>query len=89
MIQAAPLQLDPALVGALELGAFDVPYVDLNDAPFVHTRLRLDGTEYTYQRSFPVKGHSAVMPQAVAELLGQGRSILVVERNERYLLYVA
>ena len=84
-----PLDVDPALVGTLELPGLDLPYVDLNDEPFVHTRLRLDDTEYAYDRTYPVKGHSAVMPAAVAELQSAGRRVLVAERNERYYLYLA
>ena len=83
------LEVDPSLMGTLELTGFEVPYVDLEDEPFVHTRLRVGGTEYAYDRSFPITGHSAVMPGAIAELQAQGRRVLVAERNERYLVYVA
>ena len=83
------LEIDSSLVGTLELPELKVPYVDLNDQPVVHTRLRVGETEYTYDRSFPIKGHSAVMPDAIAELQAQGRQVLVAERNERYYVYLA
>jgi hypothetical protein len=86
---AVQLEIDPSLIGTLELAGFEVPYVDLEDELFVHTRLRVGDTEYTYERSYPIKGHSAVMPGAIAELQAQGRRVLVAERNERYLVYVA
>ena len=85
----APLQIDPSLIGTLELEEFEVPYVNLEDQPFVHTRLLVGETEYTYDRSFPVKGHSAVMPAAIADLQREGRQVLVAERGERYYLYLA
>ena len=87
--EATPLEIESALIGTLELEDFEVPYVDLEDLPFVHTTLIADGTGYSYDRSFPVRGHSAVMPAAVRELLGRGKQVLVAERRERYLVYVA
>ena len=53
------------------------------------TRLRVGETEYTYDRSYPIKGHSAVMPGAIAELQAQGRQVLVAERSDRYYVYLA
>lgn len=87
--QAEPLEVDSSLIGTLELAGSEVPYVDLNDWPFIGTRLVVDGAQYTYNRSFIITGHSAVMPQAVAELQAQGHQILVVERQGRYYVYVA
>jgi hypothetical protein len=87
--ETEPLEIDPSLIGTLELAGSEVPHVDLKDWPFIGSRLVVDGTEYTYNRSFNILGHSAVMPAAVAELQAQGRSILVVERKDRYYVYVA
>ncbi len=87
--QAAPLQIDPALIGELELASLQVPYVNLEEQPFVHTLLLVGETEYSYDQSFPVKGHSAVMPSAIAEAQADGRRPLVAERGERYYVYLA
>lgn len=88
--EAAPtLAIDPAEIGSLELEGVVLPYVDLEGALLVHSRLQLGSIEYTYVRSFPIKGHSAVMPGAVGELLAQGKQLLVVERAERYYLFAA
>ena len=86
---AAPLQIDPTLIGELELDALKIPYVNLEDEPYVHTRLLVGETEYTYDCSFPVKGHSAVMPAALAEVQADGRRPLVAERGKRYYVYLA
>jgi hypothetical protein len=86
---ALPVEVDPALIGVLDLEPYELPYVDLNDAPLMHTQLRVGETEYAYQRSFPIKGHSAVMPGAVEELLAQGKQLLIAEHNERYFVYAA
>lgn len=87
--ETAPLQIDPSLVGTLELDTFRVPYVNLAAQPSAHTRLRVGESEYTYDRSYPVKGHSAVMPAAIARLRAEGHQVLVAERAERYYVYLA
>ena len=83
------LQIDASLVGALALEGSDVPYVHLEHEASIQARLRVGETEYAYDRSYPVKGHSAVMPGEIAELQAEGRRVLVAERNERYYLYLA
>jgi hypothetical protein len=87
--QMEPQAIDRALIGTLELAGHDLPYVDLVDWPFLSTKLELDGTEYAYIRSFPIKGHSAVMPAAIDGLRAQGKAILIVERPDRYYVYTA
>ena len=88
--QAAPVtEVDGALLGTLELAGAVVPYVDLEDEPRIASRLKVGDIEYAYDRTFPVKGHGAVMPTAVAELQAAGKRILVAERGERYYLFVA
>lgn len=87
--QTTHLDIDPSLVGTLHLEGLDVQLVNLGDERGVHTRLRVGETEYTYDRSFPIQGHSAVMPAAIAELRREERRLLVAERNNRYYIYVA
>lgn len=83
------MQIDGSSLGTLELAAFKVPYANLSDRPSAHTRIRVDTVEYTYDQSYPILGHSAVMPDAVAGLLEEGRNVLVIERNRRYYVYLA
>jgi len=87
--QGPVLQLPGSYVGRLDLGSVEVPYVDLQNVPHVLHKLDIDGAEYVYDRSFPVKGGSALMPDAVAELLAAGRKLIVGERGERYYLFLA
>ena len=82
-------EVERSMIGTLEVEGTPVPYVDLEDEPFVHSQLRVGDTVYTYERSYPIKGHSAVMPQAIAEYQERGKQILVVERRERYYIYLA
>ncbi len=87
--EATPIEIDRAAVGTLELADAELPYVDLNEEPAMRTRLALGDQEYEYVRSFPIQGHSAIMPEAVSEQLALGKHILVAERDDRYYLYVA
>ncbi len=87
--EATYLEVDSSRIGLLQLEGFQVPYVHLEDEPSVHSRLRVGDTEYTYDHSYPIKGHSAVMPDDIAELQADGRRVLVAERGERYLVYLA
>ncbi len=82
------LELDPSQLGTLELDGTWVPCLDLNDAVFVPTRVTMAGKEYSFAQSFNIKGHGAVMPQAIRALRDQGKQPLVIARNERYYVYV-
>jgi len=83
------LQLDPARLGTLELDKMWVPYADLYDLDFLPTRIELGKDEYAFNCSFLVKGHGALMPPKVRELLAAGKQTLVVERDDRYYVFVS
>ncbi len=82
------LQIREADLGHLEVDDMRLLYVDLYDLDFVPTRIMVGEREFTYQRSFPVRGHGAIMPPYVRSLIDEGRVPLIVERNERYYVYV-
>ena len=87
MAEAPTLEIELSLIGSLELEGVDVAYVNLEQLAAIPVRLRVAGIEYNYDRSFPVHGHSAVLPQAIAEL-EEGQRVLVAERQKRYLVYL-
>ena len=87
MAEAPTLEIELSLMGSLELEGADVAYVNLEHLAVIPSRLRVADAEYTYERSFPIQGHSAVLPEAIAEL-DEGRRVLVAERQERYLVYL-
>ncbi len=87
MVEAPTLEIEPSVMGSLALDSGDVPYVNLDQVAAIPVRLRAADVEYTYDRSFPVRGHSAVLPEAIAEL-EEGRRVLVAERQDRYLIYL-
>ena len=85
----APLQIERSLIGILHLDGLEAPYVNLDQQPLIHSRLRVGDTEYEYERSIPVRGHSAVLPEAITQYQSEGRQVLVAERSDRYLVYLA
>ncbi len=89
MPDAPTLEIEHSLVGTLELEGTDATYVNLEQLAAIPTRLRVADVEYAYERSFPIRGHSAVLPEAIAELQDGGKRVVVAERTERYILFVA
>ena len=89
MADAPALDIERSLVGTLELEGTNATYVNLEQLATIPTRLRVEEVEYSYERTFPIQGHSAVLPEALAELEQEGRLVIVGERAERYIFFVA
>ena len=84
---AGELPIDPGDTAPLYVGRYTVPTTvlsDLEEAPFT---LILDGEEYSYIKSVPLKGHGGVLPFLLDEYTGEGRSVLLGERLKRYYIY--
>ena len=83
------LEVDPNDLGTLDIEAdVWVPYLDLHDARMVPTRLKLGEREYVWNSSMLLKGWGALMPDKIRELRSAGHEPLVVERGDRYYIYV-
>ena len=72
------LELDDAEIEPLAMDGVVVPMVRMTrgDAPDVD--VRLGDREYHYERSYPVKGYSAVLPGYLREQLGAGKRPLLI-----------
>ena len=77
-------QLEP-----LPIDGLDVPRIrlTLGEPPPYH-QVRVGEQEYEYDKSYPIKGHSATLPRYVREQMGAGRKPLVIERPTRFLVYL-
>jgi hypothetical protein len=83
------LQIDPIQLGTLEIDHdVWVPYIDLVDAEFVPTRIQIANDEYAFKRSAPTLGYGAFLPQEIREARGAGKRPMIVERGERYYLFL-
>ena len=86
---AAPLEIERSQIGTLHLDGLEAPYVNLDQQPMIRSRLRVGDTEYAYERSVPVRGHSAILPEAITQFQSEGQQVLIAERNDRYFVYLA
>lgn len=84
----ATLEIDPSTLGTLEVDGMWVPYLDLYDAGFLPTRLTMVNDEYAFKNSVPRSGHGAVLPQELRELRANGKKTIIVERGDRYYVFV-
>ena len=83
------MRIDPTSLGTLELGGMWVPYVDLYDVDFLPTRVEIGPDEYAFTSSIIRSGHGAVLPQQIRQLRDAGKKSVVVERSDRYYLFVS
>jgi hypothetical protein len=83
------LEIDGTRIGTLEIDRdVWVPYIDLVDVEFVPTRIRVGRDEYAFKRSAPVLGYGAILPQEIREARAAGKKPMIVERDERYYLFL-
>lgn len=66
-----------------------LPLLRLTTGGPPHVEIRVGDQGYRYERSYPIKGHSAVMPQYLREQSSAGKRPLIVERPDRYYVYFA
>jgi hypothetical protein len=83
------MALDPNQLGTLELGDQWVPYIDLHDEGFLPTRVTVGADEYAFNSSIIIFGHSATLPQKVRDLRAAGKKPIIVERDDRYYIFVS
>jgi len=84
MVDAPELDLD--LLETLFVDGLELPFMDFG--PVEPTlRLRLDGEEYAFGRSYPRVGFGAVLGKDVRPLLREGKKLLVARFGERHYLF--
>jgi hypothetical protein len=82
------LELDDLELEPLPLDGMEVPRVHVYGPP-PFTQARLGEQEYRYERSFPVKGHGANLPNFIREQMDAGKKPLVLERENRFYIYLS
>ena len=81
------LELDPRLLETLFVDGLEMPFMDFG--PTEPTlRLRLDGEEYAFRRSYPRKGFGAVLGKDARELLDEGKKLLIARFGDRHYLFL-
>jgi hypothetical protein len=81
------LELDESELEPLALDGLEVARIRVGGPP-PYSAVKLGGQEYQYERSFPVKGYGATLPRALREHLAAGKTPLLLERPDRFYLYL-
>jgi hypothetical protein len=85
------MELDDADLEPIELDSLIVPVYRMTSGGLPDTRVVLDGVEYHYDSSYPIKGYAAILPRYLSEQLSGGKKPLLIERANpnRYYLYLS
>lgn len=84
----AILELQDVDLEPLALDGMEVPRIRLYGPPPFSTLL-FGGAEYHYERSYPVKGYGANLPNFLRERLQEGKKPLLIERTDRFYVYLS
>jgi hypothetical protein len=83
------LEFDDSLLDPFAADGLTVPLLRLNEIHLPQTEIMVGNQEYEYSRSYPVKGYGAVMPKFLLEQVAAGKKPLIVERMDRYYVYLS
>ena len=84
------LHIEDTELGELPLpDGLIVPRIRMTTSGLPETQIMVGDQEYQYERSIPIKGHSATLPEAILALLAESKKPLVLERPDRFYVYVA
>ena len=81
-------ELDPDLLETLYVDGVEIPFMDFGPVEPV-LRLRLQGEEYAFQRSYPRKGFGAVLGRDADDLLDEGKRFFIARFGDRHYLFVS
>ena len=90
MLAATQMQeLDEDRLEPMPLDGFMVPMIRMvqEDRP-PYFEVKVGDQAYRYERSYPLKGFSALMPKYIQEQMAAGKKPLIIERPQRYLVYL-
>jgi hypothetical protein len=80
-------ELEPDLLETLYVDGVELPFMDFGPAE-PRLRLRLEGEEYAFSRSYPRRGFGAVLGKDVRQLLDEGKRLLVARFGDRHYLFL-
>jgi len=69
-------------------GGLVVPRIRMTGDALPDVEIVVGGRLYAYERSYPIKGHGATLPPHIRGALDEGKKPLVIERPERFYLYI-
>ena len=80
-------ELDPGLLETLFVDGLEMPFMDFG--PVEPTlRLRLDGEDYAFSRSYPRRGFGGVLGKDAHRAINEGKKLLVARFGDRHYLFL-
>jgi len=83
------LELDYTLLEPSPLDGLVVSVIRMTSGGLPDANLLVGDQAYHYDRSYPIKGHSAVLPRYLSEQVATGKKPLLIERPDRFYVYFA
>ena len=80
-------EIDLALLETLFVDGVEIPFMDFGPVEAV-LRLRLEGEEYAFRRSYPRRGFGAVLGNDARALLDEGKKLLIARFGDRHYLFL-
>jgi len=82
------LEFDEEILESFAADGVNVPLIKLRDE-LPTSDIVIGGETFHYDRSYPIKGHSAVLPGYVREQIAAGKRPLLIERPDRFYVYLS
>ncbi len=83
------LELEDTALEPFTMDGLVVPLIRMTTGGLPEVEVMVGEDEFVYDRSYPIKGHSAVMPQYLREQMAAGKTPLIIERPDRFYVYFA
>jgi hypothetical protein len=83
------LEFDDAELEPFPADGLLVPLIRMTTGGPPSISVKVADQSYNYDRSYPIKGHSAVMPGYLKEQVAAGKRPLLIERPDRFYVYFA
>src|SRR5437867_13346230 len=79
-------EVHPDSIGTLYTDGMELPYVEYGQMEPA-LKLVLDGEDYWYYRTLPLKGYGAVLPRSISQLEAGGRKPSLARSGTRFCIY--
>jgi hypothetical protein len=79
-------EVHPDSIGTLYTDGMELPYVEYGQMEPA-LKLVLDGEDYWYYRTLPLKGYGAVLPRYIAQLEAEGHKPILARYGTRIYIY--
>ena len=84
------LQFEDSDVEGFPVDSLTLPRIRMTTADMPpDAEIRVGEHLYAYERSIPIKGHSAHLPRYLNEQIADGKQPLIIERSDRFYVYFA